>query len=225
LRRANQNDGASAAAGEIRNPKHETRSETRKPKHEIRIRQSSGRTAVDRCDCSRVARLARRAGTAAGDDGVANASRTTKIFVDNHEGFRTLGTMTLPKRTRVARPTRAELAVLAALWRLGPSTVRAVLAELEPGTGYTTALKIMQLMLAKGLLRREVAGRSHVYRAAVPEAQTLRQIAGDLLDRAFAGSSRKLLVAALSARRASAEELDEMRQLIDAARAERKDKP
>jgi len=119
---------------------------------------------------------------------------------------------------KVVRPTRAELAVLAALWRLGPSTVRQVLAELDPDTGYTTALKVMQLMTEKGLLRRDAKGRSHVYRPAAPEAQTLRHLAGDLLDRAFAGSARKLLVAALSARRASPEELDEMRQLIDAAR-------
>ena len=130
-----------------------------------------------------------------------------------------------PPAARAARPTRAELAVLAALWRLGPSTVRQVLAELGPGTGYTTALKVMQIMATKGLLRREAAGpgggRGHVYRPAVPEAQTLRQVTADLLDRAFAGSARKLLVAALSARRASAAELAEMRQLIDdAARRE-----
>ena len=122
------------------------------------------------------------------------------------------------------RPTRAELAVLAALWRLGPSTVRQVLAELEPDTGYTTALKVMQLMTEKGLLRRDTQGRSHVYRPATPEAQTLRQLTGDLLDRAFAGSARKLLVAALSARRASAEELDEMRRLIDAAQKAHQEK-
>ena len=120
---------------------------------------------------------------------------------------------------KVPRPTRAELAVLAALWRRGPSTVRQVLGELEAGTGYTTALKVMQLMTDKGLLRRDVSGRTHVYRPAAAEAATLKQVAGDLLDRAFAGSARKLLVAALSARRASAAELDEMRALIDAARA------
>ncbi len=123
------------------------------------------------------------------------------------------------------RPTRAELAVLSALWRLGPATVRQVLAELDPDTGYTTALKVMQLMTDKGLLRRDAKGRSHVYRPAAPESQTLRQLTADLLDRAFAGSARKLLVAALSARRASAEELDEMRKLIDAAQDAHKEKP
>ena len=122
-------------------------------------------------------------------------------------------------------PTRAELAVLAVLWRTGPGTVRQVLGGLPPDTGYTTALKTMQIMADKGLLRRAAAGRTHVYRPAVPEATTLRQVTADLLDRAFAGSARKLLVAALSAHRASAEELDEMRQLIDAARAERQQVP
>ncbi len=131
--------------------------------------------------------------------------------------------MTTP--AKVPRPTRAELAVLAALWRIGPATVRQVLAELDPGTGYTTALKVMQVMTDKGLLRRDERGRSHVYRPAAAESQTLRQVAGDLLDRAFAGSARKLLVAALSARRATAVELDEMRRLIDAARAEHEETP
>ncbi len=127
--------------------------------------------------------------------------------------------------SKVPRPTRGELAVLAALWRLGPSTVRQVLAELDPDTGYTTALKVMQLMTEKGLLRRDTRGRSHVYRPAAAESQTLRQLAGDLLDRAFAGSARKLLVAALSARRSSPQELDEMRQLIDAARKAQQENP
>ena len=123
-------------------------------------------------------------------------------------------------KLNVPRPTRGELAVLAVLWRRGPSTVRQVLGELEAGTGYTTALKVMQLMTDKGLLLRTAAGRGHVYRPAAAEAATLRQVTADLLERAFAGSRAKLLVAALSARRASAAELAEMKQLIEQAERE-----
>jgi predicted transcriptional regulator len=118
---------------------------------------------------------------------------------------------------RLPRPTEAELSILRVLWRRGPSTVREVLGELDVGTGYTTALKLMQIMADKRLVTRDEAARSHVYRAAVPESQTLSGIVGDLLDRAFGGSSQKLLMAALSARRASPGQLDEMRRLIEQA--------
>lgn len=118
----------------------------------------------------------------------------------------------------VPKPTEAEIAILGILWRRGPSTVRQVLQEMERETGYTTVLKLMQIMTEKGLLLRDEEERSHVYRAAAPESQTLRRLAGDLLDRAFGGSAKKLLLAALSARRASDKELEEMRRLIEEAR-------
>jgi predicted transcriptional regulator len=123
----------------------------------------------------------------------------------------------MTRMKRLPKPTASELAILQVLWRRGPSTVRQVLYELDPGTGYTTALKLMQIMAEKGLATRDEAARSHVYHAAVPEAQTLGGIVGDLLDAAFGGSSQKLLLAALSAKRASPHELEEMRQLIEQA--------
>ncbi len=118
---------------------------------------------------------------------------------------------------RLPRPTASELAILRALWRRGPATVRQVLDELGPDMGYTTALKLMQIMTDKGLVVRDEQRRSHVYRAAAPEDHTLQGIVSDLLDRAFGGSAQKLLVAALSAQRATPGELAEMRRLIDEA--------
>jgi BlaI family transcriptional regulator, penicillinase repressor len=114
-------------------------------------------------------------------------------------------------------PTDAELAILAVLWRQGPSTVREVHEALHPsqGTGYTTVLKLMQLMAQKGLVERDESQRSHVYRAASAEAQTQRRLLGDLMDRAFAGSASQLVLRALSVKRASPEELEQIRTLLD----------
>ena len=120
---------------------------------------------------------------------------------------------TTPKPT--PRPTEAELDILQVLWRRGPSTVREVLGELPAQTGYTTALKFMQIMTEKGLVLRDERGRTHVYRVAQPEAQTQRRLAGELMAKAFGGSARKLVAAALSSRRATPAELDEIRKLID----------
>jgi len=113
------------------------------------------------------------------------------------------------------RPTEAELEILGVLWERGPSTVRAVHHHLGARTGYTTILKLMQIMMEKGLLAREAEGRGHVYRPASDEAHTQRRIVNDLLTRAFGGSARKLVAAALSSRRATSQELDEIRRLID----------
>jgi predicted transcriptional regulator len=113
------------------------------------------------------------------------------------------------------KPTGSELQILAVLWRQGASTVREVHAQLDKDTGYTTVLKFMQIMTDKGLLRRERRGKSHVYRPAVAQEQTQRHLVGDLVHRAFGGSVRKLLVAALSSRRTSPQELEEIRKLID----------
>lgn len=116
-------------------------------------------------------------------------------------------------------PTDAELAILNVLWRRGPSTVREVFEALHGGTGggYTTALKLLQIMTQKGLVLRDESQRSHVYRAAASEEQTQKRLVGDLLDRAFGGSAPDLVMRALSVKPASAEELAKIRALLDEA--------
>jgi BlaI family penicillinase repressor len=121
------------------------------------------------------------------------------------------------------RPTDAELAILRVLWERGPSTVRQVhdvLARERP-TAYTTALKLLQIMTEKGLVRRDETDRTHIYQARWSEEQTQRQLVRDLLERAFGGSASKLVMQALAAKRASAEELGEIRKLIDGRQADR----
>lgn len=115
------------------------------------------------------------------------------------------------------RPTPAELDILRVLWHRGPSTVRQVLEVLhrQRPTGYTTVLKLLQIMTEKGLVARDESLRSHVYRARLSEEQTQRQLVGDLLDRAFGGSAQKLVMQALAVTRASAEELADIRRLLD----------
>ena len=115
------------------------------------------------------------------------------------------------------RPTEAELAVLRVLWQRGPSTVRQVWEQLSRSqtTGYTTVLKIMQIMAEKGLLQRDKARRSHVYHATRSEQQTQRQVLGHLLDKVFAGSASKLVLQALATRKASRQELEQIRKLLD----------
>lgn len=123
------------------------------------------------------------------------------------------------------RPTDAELAILTVLWERGPSTVREVqeALEREAPTGYTTALKLLQIMTEKGLVLRDESQRTHVYRASKTEQHTQRQLVGDLLRRAFGGSARSLVMQALSARKASAQDLAEIREMID--RLEREQAP
>src|SRR5579863_6911935 len=121
-------------------------------------------------------------------------------------------------------PTGAELDILAVLWRLGPATVREVHDELQKESGYTTTLKQMQLMLGKGLLIRTERFGAHVYEAGIPKEQTQTQIVGDLLNRAFEGSARGLVLGALSAKAASADELAEIRRMIGAFEKGRKGK-
>ena len=115
------------------------------------------------------------------------------------------------------RPTDAELAILRVLWRLGPSTVRTVHDELshDQSTGYTTVLKLMQIMTEKGLVERDESERAHVYSARASEQKTQRQLVNDLLDRAFAGSMSKLVVQALSSQKASSDEIAAIRALLD----------
>jgi predicted transcriptional regulator len=122
--------------------------------------------------------------------------------------------MATPKQVR---PTDAELAILRVLWRLGPCTVRQVheaLQAVQP-TGYTTALKQLQIMTVKRLVERDESQRSHVYRARFSEDVTQRQLVGDLMRRAFDGSAERLVLQALSSKRATREELEAIRRLID----------
>jgi BlaI family penicillinase repressor len=115
------------------------------------------------------------------------------------------------------RPTDAELEILTILWSRGACTVREVheiICKRKP-TQYTTVLKMLQIMSEKGLVRRDEKQRAHIYQAARPREWTQRQLAGDLLQRAFAGSAHTLMMGALSARKASKQELAELRKLLD----------
>lgn len=119
--------------------------------------------------------------------------------------------------TELPRPTDAELEILKVLWRRGPSTVREVFETLGESktTGYTTVLKTMQIMADKGLVVRDESERAHRYEPAAPEDETQRRLVGDLLRKAFDGSAKKLVMQALSTERASAEELSEIRRMLD----------
>ena len=120
------------------------------------------------------------------------------------------------------RPTDAELAILRVLWDRGPSTVREVhetLAETRE-TGYTTALKLMQIMADKGLVTRDESSRTHVYTARLTQGETQRQLVSDLLDRAFGGSAAALVLQALRAGETSADDLRQIQELIDTHRGE-----
>ena len=119
-------------------------------------------------------------------------------------------------RKQSPQPTDVELAILRVLWRLGPSTVREVYLALQSSrdTGYSTALKMMQIMLEKGLLRRDDSQRPQVYTPSQPEEQTQRQMVNDLLQKVFGGSARKLVLRAVESERVSAQELAEIRKLL-----------
>lgn len=126
-------------------------------------------------------------------------------------------------RTKLPRPTDSELEILRVLWEHGPSTVRDVQASLERErrVGYTTVLKLMQIMAEKGLVERNESERAHVYKAAIAEEQTQRQLVSDLLDRAFGGSATKLMMQALATRRASTEEIRQIREMLKRFEQER----
>ncbi len=120
-------------------------------------------------------------------------------------------------RKKTVGPTDRELAILSILWAKGPSTVRDVheVLHADAETGYTTTLKLMQIMADKGLLVRKDAGRQHIYSPAVSEEKTQKQVVGDLLDRVFAGSAEKLVMRALAARKVSAKELKRIREMLE----------
>ena len=115
------------------------------------------------------------------------------------------------------KPTASELEILRVLWARGPSTVREVHEALseKKSLGYTTVLKLLQIMTAKGTVRRDEGQRAHVYQACQPATETKRQLVGDVLQRVFEGSASELMIHALEGRRTSRKELDELRRLLD----------
>ena len=116
------------------------------------------------------------------------------------------------------KPTASELEILQVLWTRGPSTVREVHDSLheKKDLGYTTVLKLLQIMTAKGTVRRNEDQRAHVYEACQPAEKTKRQLAGDVLQRVFEGSASQLMLHALEGHRTSKKELEELRRLLDA---------
>lgn len=121
------------------------------------------------------------------------------------------------KKKSPPRPTDRELAILRILWTRGPCTVRQVNEEMnrEQRTGYTTTLKLMQIMTDKNLLMRDDSRFQHVYEPAVSEEKTQNLVVGELMDRVFNGSAQKLVMRALSTKKVSGEELARIRALLD----------
>jgi BlaI family penicillinase repressor len=122
------------------------------------------------------------------------------------------------KAEHLPKPTEAELGILNFLWEHGSSTVREVHEALyrEEGAGYTTALKLLQIMFAKGLVVRDDSERAHVFRAAVSKERTQKRFLVDIVQRVFGGSSSQLVLQALGSRpKATQEEVDEIRALLD----------
>src|SRR5262249_39458576 len=137
----------------------------------------------------------------------------TKNFVNNNR-----------MSSKHRRPTEAELGILQVLWEGGPRSVRDIqrtLNEARP-TGYTTVLKLIQIMTEKGLVERDESQRPQIYQARYSQEQTQRQLVRDLLDRAFGGSVKELVLQALATQRSSAEELEAMEQLLDRFEGEKK---
>jgi BlaI family transcriptional regulator, penicillinase repressor len=137
----------------------------------------------------------------------------TKPFVNN-------ASMT----SKQPKPTVAELEILQVLWEAGPSSVREIqrlMNEVKP-TGYTTVLKLLQIMTEKGLVNRDEKQRPQIYRARHPREHTQRQLLHDLAQRAFGGSVKALVLQALAGRRSSRKELEEMEKLLDRMEGESK---
>jgi BlaI family penicillinase repressor len=124
------------------------------------------------------------------------------------------------------KPTASELEILHVLWSKGPSTVREVLESLteKKAMGYTGVLKLLQIMTAKGTVRRDETQRAHVYEACRPAEQTKRQLATDILQRVFEGSASQLMMHALAGHRASREEIDELHRILDAYKGDQDDR-
>jgi len=120
-------------------------------------------------------------------------------------------------KQRNSRPTDRELTILRILWDNGPSTVREVNEAMneDEDTGYTTTLKLMQIMIDKGLLRRDDSKFKHIYKPVLTEEKAQKQLVGDLLEKAFSGSAEKLVMRALSAKKVSTKELAGIRKMLD----------
>jgi BlaI family penicillinase repressor len=125
--------------------------------------------------------------------------------------------MVLSMKPAPQKPTASELEILRILWARGPSTVREVHDSMKEKRemGYTSVLKFLQIMTAKGTVRRNETQRAHVYEACLPAEQTKRQLAGDMLQRVFEGSASQLMMHALAGRKASREEIEELRRTLD----------
>ena len=132
----------------------------------------------------------------------------------------------MSKDESAARPTSTELDILRILWERGPSTVRDVHEALsaERAIGYTGVLKFLQIMAAKGSVVRDEAERAHVYQAAEPPETTKQKVAGDLMRKVFAGSASQLVLHALQDKRATADDIDEIRRMLDAYEAKGRDR-
>jgi predicted transcriptional regulator len=121
------------------------------------------------------------------------------------------------------KPTDAELAILRVLWTRGPSTVRQIAEVMAEGgreTGYTTVLKLLQIMTEKKIVVRDESARTHIYAPASTQDQTQRQMVTDLLDRVFDGSAAQLVMQALAAKKTTPEELAEIRKLLNNPRGD-----
>lgn len=126
--------------------------------------------------------------------------------------------------SRIIKPTDSELEILNILWAKGPSTVREVhdiLVE-NKDAGYTTTLKLMQIMYEKGLLERDASTKSHVYKAAISQEQTQGQIVKRMIDNVFNGSAMKLVMQALGNHKADKEELEQIKQYLEQMEEENK---
>jgi BlaI family transcriptional regulator, penicillinase repressor len=124
----------------------------------------------------------------------------------------------------VSKPTPNELEILRVLWERGPSTVREVHETLSAAreVGYTTVLKVMQIMTVKGMVRRNEESRAHIYQACQPAEKTKQQLVSDLLHRAFAGSASQLMMHALAGKKSPEREIEEIRRMLDQYEARRK---
>jgi BlaI family transcriptional regulator, penicillinase repressor len=144
----------------------------------------------------------------------------TKVFVDNDEGFRHTAAMATNQR----RPTEAELAILKVLWDGGPQSVRDIQRVLNASrpTGYTTVLKMVQIMTEKGLVERDETVRPQIYRPRQSQQQTQRQLVRDLMQRAFGGSMKALVLQALATRKSTPQEVEAMEKLLDRFEGEEK---
>jgi len=120
-------------------------------------------------------------------------------------------------RHKITGPTDKELEILNVLWQTGPATVRQINEEINKSqkTGYTTTLKLMQIMTDKGLLVRDDSGFQHIFKPASSEENTQKQLVGNMLERVFAGSAEKLVMRALSAKKISTEELAKIKKMLN----------